>query len=313
MSKISEETRLHFNEAIQPYKGKITATLEKEKTMLNGMHKGDIDYENKKLILCEDMIYTASLYMAQNSLSLRLMEVKNNDALNDARKILYKAIIYLEEIVSDTIDVPYADLSPLQESIQNVPIIRRYTIIRKLGLAITMLKNAFGDNSKWKWSFVELEGRFATVSKNLIDMKAAYKDYFDPNSADYETTVLYIRMILKQLNDSATAYRDKYELSTRRIDDMRNAIKYLLALRKLYIAIGDSNQAEEVKKKAVVWKDVAKVQLTGCFGFCAVGPIVKVYPDNVFYVHLTPEDAKEIVESHIKNNVVVERLIFLFL
>ena len=74
MSKISEETRLHFNEAIQPYKGKITATLEKEKTMLNGMHKGDIDYENKKLILCEYMIYTASLYMAQNSLSLRLME-----------------------------------------------------------------------------------------------------------------------------------------------------------------------------------------------------------------------------------------------
>ena len=30
MSKISEETRLHFSEAIQPYKGKITATLEKE-------------------------------------------------------------------------------------------------------------------------------------------------------------------------------------------------------------------------------------------------------------------------------------------
>ena len=255
MSKISEETRLHFNEAIQPYKGKITATLAKEKTMLNGMHKGDIDYENKKLVLCEDMIYAASLYMAQNSLSLRLMEVKNNDALNDARKLLYKAIIYLEEIVSDTIDVPYADLMPLLEPINNVPIIRRFTLIRKLGLAITMLKDAFGDNSKWKWSFVELEGRFATVSKNFIDMKAAYKDYFDPSCENYETTVLYIRMIQKQLNDSATAYRDKYELSTRRIDDMRNAIKYLLALRKLYIAIGDSNQAEEVKKKAVVWKD----------------------------------------------------------
>ena len=255
MSKISEETRLHFSEAIKPYKEKINATLEKEKTMLNGMHKGDIDFENKKLLLCEDMIYTASLYMAQNSLSLRLMEVKNNDALNDARKLLYKAIIYLEEIVSDTIDIPYADLSPLLETIKNVSIVRRYTIIRKLGLAITMLKDAFGDNSKWKWSFVELEGRFATVSKNLIDMKTCVKDYFDPGSADYETTVLYIRMIQKQLNDSATAYRDKYELSTRRIDDMRNAIKYLLALRKLYIAISDSNQAEEIKKKAVVWKD----------------------------------------------------------
>ena len=79
--------------------------------------------------------------------------------------------------------------------------------------------------------------------------------YFDPSCADYETTVLYIRLIQKQLNESANAYRDKYELSTRRIDDMRNAIKYLLALRKLYIAISDASQAEEVKKKAVVWKD----------------------------------------------------------
>ena len=255
MAKVSEEARLQFSEAIQPYKGKITATLEKEKMMLGGMHKGDIDYENKKLLLCEDMIYAASLYMAQNSLSLRLIDVKNNDALNDARKLLYKAIIYLEEIVSDAIDVPYIDLAPRLEPIHNVPIIRRYTLIRKLGLAITMLKDAFGDNSKWKWSFVELEGRYATVSKNLIDMKACVKDYFDPGCINYETTVLYIRMIQKQLNDSATAYRDKYELSTRRIDDMRNAIKYLLALRKLYIAIGDVNQAEEVKKKAVVWKD----------------------------------------------------------
>lgn len=255
MAKISEETRLHFQETIQPYKDKITATLEKEKTMLNGMHEGDMDLENKKLLLCDDMIYVASLFMAQNSMSWKLMEVKNNDALNDARKILYKAIIYLEEIVTDTIDIPYSDLIPYHERIQNVTIARRYTLIRKLGLAISMLKDAFGDNSKWKWSFVEIDGRFATVAKNLIDMKESMKDYFDPRSENYEMTVLYIRLITKMLNDSAASYRDKYELSTRRIDDMRNGIKYLLALRKLYIAIGDATQAEEVKKKAVVWKD----------------------------------------------------------
>ena len=52
------------------------------------------------------------------------------------------------------------------------------------------------------------------------------------------------------------------------------------------------------------------VHLTGCFGFCAMGPIVKVYPDNVFYVHVKPDDAKEIVESHIGRNEVVERLLF---
>ena len=86
-------------------------------------------------------------------------------------------------------------------------------------------------------------------------MKSAVKDYFDPRSVNYEMTVMYIRMLDRMLNESATAYRDKYELSTRRVDDMRNAIKYLLALRKLYIAIGNAEPAEEVKKKAVVWKD----------------------------------------------------------
>ena len=106
---------------------------------------------------------------------------KNNDALNEARKILYKAIIYLEEIVTNTIDIPFSELGPYHERILNVTIARRYSIITKLGLAINILKDAFGDNSKWKWSFVELEGRYATVAKNLIDMKNSTKDYWDPN------------------------------------------------------------------------------------------------------------------------------------
>ncbi|MCF0241058.1 MAG: hypothetical protein HUK25_00375 [Treponema sp.] len=255
MAKISEQTRLQFKDAIRPYDEKITATLEKEKTILNTIHPGDIGSEYKKISLCEDMIYIATLYMAKNSLSLKLMEVKNNDALNDARKILYKAIIYLEEVVTGNIDVPYADLSPYHENIKNSTLVQRYTLIRKLGLAIRLVRDAFGDNSKWKWSFVELDGRFATVAKNLIDTKEAAKVYFDPRAKDYETTVLYIRLIIKLLEQSATSYRDKYELSTRRIDDMRNGIKYLLALHRLNIVLGQSGAAEEVKKKAVVWKD----------------------------------------------------------
>ena len=255
MSKISEETRLHFSEVILPYKEKINSILMKEKTMLNAMHQGDVDLDYKKLLLCEDMIYVASLYIAQNSLSLKVMEVKNNDALNDARKMLYKAIIYLEDVVTNLIDVPFSDLFDNYERIRNIRIEKRYIIVRKLGLAIKILKDAFGDNSKWKWSFVELEGRFTTVAKNFLDMKEAGKDYFDPRCESYETTVTYMRLVLKLLNNSATAYRDKYELSTRRIDDMRNAIKYLLALRKVYVVLGNSEQAEEVKKKAVVWKD----------------------------------------------------------
>ncbi|MDR1626607.1 MAG: NAD(P)H-dependent oxidoreductase subunit E, partial [Spirochaetia bacterium] len=55
-----------------------------------------------------------------------------------------------------------------------------------------------------------------------------------------------------------------------------------------------------------------KVQVikTGCFGFCEKGPIVKTLPDESFYVEVKPEDAKEIVEKHLKGGQQVERLLY---
>ena len=53
-----------------------------------------------------------------------------------------------------------------------------------------------------------------------------------------------------------------------------------------------------------------KVDITGCFGFCEKGPIVKIHPDNVFYTQVMPEDAEEIVESHIVNKQIIDRLLF---
>ncbi|MDR2668654.1 MAG: NAD(P)H-dependent oxidoreductase subunit E, partial [Desulfovibrio sp.] len=54
----------------------------------------------------------------------------------------------------------------------------------------------------------------------------------------------------------------------------------------------------------------AAARITGCFGFCEKGPIVKVFPDNVFYVEVKPEDTTELVEKHLKNSTVVERLLY---
>lgn len=58
-------------------------------------------------------------------------------------------------------------------------------------------------------------------------------------------------------------------------------------------------------------EDMVEVVRTGCFGFCEKGPIVKILPDNTFYTQVKPEDAKEIVESHIMNNEKVRRLLYL--
>jgi len=54
----------------------------------------------------------------------------------------------------------------------------------------------------------------------------------------------------------------------------------------------------------------AKVVMTGCFGFCEKGPIVKVIPDNTFYTQVKPEDAPEIVTEHVLKGRRVERLLY---
>ena len=63
-----------------------------------------------------------------------------------------------------------------------------------------------------------------------------------------------------------------------------------------------------LKERAL--EDEVQVIATGCFSFCEKGPIVKIMPDNTFYVQVKPEDAEEIVNEHIIKGRKVERLLY---
>lgn len=69
------------------------------------------------------------------------------------------------------------------------------------------------------------------------------------------------------------------------------------------------NVLEKEIKNAGLENEVDVVS-TGCFGFCEKGPIVKVVPDNVFYVEVTAEKAKLIVYEHISKNIIVDELLY---
>ena len=55
-------------------------------------------------------------------------------------------------------------------------------------------------------------------------------------------------------------------------------------------------------------KDVQVVQ-TGCFGLCAAGPVVIIYPEGAFYSHVKIEDVEELVSEHLVKGRIVERLL----
>jgi NADP-reducing hydrogenase subunit HndC len=77
-----------------------------------------------------------------------------------------------------------------------------------------------------------------------------------------------------------------------------------------------ATESNEIKEKLNYFiseydlEDEIQVVFTGCFGFCEKGPIVKILPDNTFYVSVTAADAEEIIKEHILKGRPVERLLY---
>ena len=73
------------------------------------------------------------------------------------------------------------------------------------------------------------------------------------------------------------------------------------------VALRDK-MAEELKAKGL--DEEIKIVMTGCFGLCALGPIMIVYPEGTFYSRVTVEDIPEIVDEHLVKGRIVERLVY---
>ncbi len=69
-------------------------------------------------------------------------------------------------------------------------------------------------------------------------------------------------------------------------------------------------EAMEQEIKAVGLENDVNVVKTGCFGLCALGPIMIVYPEGCFYSRVTVDDVKEIVDEHLLKGRIVKRLLY---
>ena len=69
-------------------------------------------------------------------------------------------------------------------------------------------------------------------------------------------------------------------------------------------------EAFEDEIRQVGLENEVKVVRTGCFGLCALGPVVIIYPEGSFYSRVNPDDVKEIVDEHLLKGRIVKRLLY---
>jgi hypothetical protein len=274
MEKISSEAKKRYAERIKEYKERIeqiegknnelAASIQKtskSQGLTNGQYRGDQftdldalkEVNSKRFRLADQNLNIVSYYNLMNALSLSLLGIKNESFLNDARKASYKSIIYMEESVSPYIDAPFSDYQQGVDSLQGFGDKEKYSFLCKLGFSVDSVIEGFGAGSKWKWSFVELQGRYAVISKNLLNLKT-FIAQLDPRVEGYSERLAHVQLVKRLLQQSADRYREKYELSTMRLDDIKKAILFLAAIKRLHALLGEIEEAEVVKKKMEIWK-----------------------------------------------------------
>ena len=66
---------------------------------------------------------------------------------------------------------------------------------------------------------------------------------------------------------------------------------------------------EQAKQQGLSGPGQVRINKAGCLDRCSAGPVAVVYPDAVWYTYVDQADIDEIIESHLKNGQVVERLL----
>ncbi|MDA3808763.1 MAG: hypothetical protein PF518_00395 [Spirochaetaceae bacterium] len=253
MAKVSELAKKKYSEKIKVYKKLVDDQLQKEQHILQILKNDDSGAVFKKLMLANEILNVVSYYILMNELSLSLLGIKNEAFLNDGRKSCFKALIYLEEVFTDYLDVPYSEYEDRIEAVSGFSDKDRFNLIRKTGFSIDSINIAFGEGSKWKWSFVDMNGRLACVVKNSMDLKKMAAG-MEPRVTGYQIRLLQINLSRRLLQQSADDFRKKYELSTFRIDDFKRAIAFLSALKRLSMVLKRNTDVDALKKKIEIWK-----------------------------------------------------------
>jgi hypothetical protein len=252
MAKLSDSDIRYYTDRCKEYNDTIQGLLKYEEDTLAESRANPSKAAILLFDLSDRMCDLASNYLAINDISIAILDTKSEENLDEARKSLYKAIIYLENIVTAKTDAPFNEYETNLAELKGVDARRRFALVRKLGLAINLLQEAYGSNSKWKWSFVDMEGRTATVTKNIFQLDQA-KQNMQPGAADQDTWVNHFRLIMRLLENAADRYIQRYQLSTKRGEDIRKATHYMGAAKYLYGMFGDPANAEKMQKKYDVW------------------------------------------------------------
>ena len=251
----SPQARALYTKKEMEFKNQIKKHKDYLKSIEQEIKNSEADPFNnyRNIAMANEFLTMVSLYIQITEDMEFLRGTKNETYLNEGRKSYYSALLNLEKTFTDFIALEPTEIQENIEKIKKFDPARKIIFFRKMGFILDRLENSFGENSKYRWGFVDMFSRYAVIVKNSMNFKQLAAR--DPRKPFFEENEVLINMVVDVLNRSSDRLREKYELVTREFDDMSKSIKILDELRRFYTLIRDQRATEEVKKKMEIWHE----------------------------------------------------------
>ncbi|TFH42942.1 MAG: hypothetical protein E4G96_02320 [Chrysiogenales bacterium] len=185
-------------------------------------------------------------FVKMNDLSVEMLGLKNSGPLENARKEYYRVLQDMEDVVGQQVDRSLKENDEHLATVNRLSTAHILAFVKRMHRILETLKNRFGQDSKWKWSFVDLQARTAVIIKNITSFSEIAR-LRDPRSPYFYERRDLMQLCKDTLTEAARQYRTKYEMAGKARDDLKKSIDYLSALRKIHVLFGEEAEASKLK------------------------------------------------------------------
>ncbi len=243
---ITKEQKLDFNEHLKDFKNYLEELKKEVNLYRTQMRKKPAMEPYFQVALAINSIKFINTCLLINELSDVKMGIKSDNYLNLGRKEIYGAISYCEKAVGSDYEEGLAENKELLAKIEDFKPVQRLNLVKAIRQVLIRTIDAYGPNSKWKWSWPEIHFKLAVLSKNLFDFRA-YEAENNLDNPNYYIRNEHYNLIIELCSFAAQEYRSKYDLSTSDVNDLKKSIAMLELNRKIFQITGNLEDIEKTK------------------------------------------------------------------
>jgi hypothetical protein len=243
---LSKAEKTAFNDEVKPLKHEVEDIKKavNEISIKKRKHKKLEGYYNIEGTLL--LIKSLNINCRMSNISLKMLGIRNNKLLDNGKSDLSKILQFLGETVGTDVDRSLRENDEYLEKIALLTPEHNLNLLRDLLTSYQNLKTSYGDDSKWKWLFVELYAKIAVIVKNMTNFSDIAK-LRDPRTDYYRERKEMMDLCKDCLSEAARQYRTKYELSGKAREDLQRTIDLLSAQRKIHVLFGEDAEANKLK------------------------------------------------------------------